>query len=123
MAILAGGFYILYKRRNKKAEQNTITEHINHTILKKDEKLKVIILTISVDTATLNAEFKELENVVKDNVKDTTHESTKEDNSAHNRYRDIGNFLIECLQTKTHHFQFPMMESLLSSKPQQVGHH
>ena len=92
LALVIGSLYVLYMKRNK-AKPNT-TNHENHIILKKDGQLKDEILSVSVDTDTLNKEFKELEDLVKANFTDTTEESTKEANDAHNRYKDIGKFAL-----------------------------
>ena len=70
------------------------TTKTNHTILKKDFQLKDSILVLANDTAKLNIEFKDIENTVKPDIaKKATRESTKEANTAHNRYADIGKFI------------------------------
>ena len=78
-------------RRKKGIEESTFDiKKVQHTILKKDGLLNEKITALTNDTNLLIEEFKTLETIVKEHVDDQTNQTTQEEYSAHNRYKDIG---------------------------------
>ena len=93
LVIVIAGLYFILKKRN--SEEGAIpavkwTKWIKHNILKKDDQLKNKIVVLAANTDELSEEFKQLENLVNEDVTDTMLESKQEDNVTHNRYKDIG---------------------------------
>ena len=90
--VIAGVYFILKKRNSQEvaAQDAKWTKWIKHNILKKDDQLKDKIVPLAGNTDALNEEFKQLENLVKEDVTDSMLESKEEDNITHNRYKDIG---------------------------------
>ena len=113
---------VIRKRRNtqKGGKQKYRNGTVNHIVLKKDDSLKDRLVDLAGDTAKLNDEFKQLESFVKQEIVETTEESTKEVNTAHNRYNDVRKYhhrtFLMCISTFKL-FQFPMMANLSPSEP------
>ena len=69
----------------------------SHSVLQKDDTLQDKVKELAANTELLDSEFERLGKFVKENVVKESEVAAREENKAHNRYLDIGNEMVACL--------------------------